>query len=304
MAKVSVATTTLQSCMGCHISLLDLDEGLLDLLDIIDIKCTPIADVKRPPEVDVALVEGAVANEGNVEVLKEYREKAKTLVAFGTCACFGGIPGMRNLYHRTDVLDRAYKDTESTVDGRWPDGEDVPYLLQNVKPLSDVVEVDHMIPGCPPVPDMILSTLRALVEGREPEQPTRNLCEECPREHQDMLVPQRGFLTEEVHAICEVDRIDPKKCFLEQGIVCMGPATREGCGARCLKGNMPCRGCMGPTPNAMEQGAKMINAIASVLPAGGLMFMEDVVGTGYRFSVPVSIYPEIASKKKEEGAAE
>jgi len=283
--------------MGCHISLLDLDEEILDVLGIADIKCTPIADVKQPPEVDVALIEGAVANEGNEEVLKEYREKAKVLIAFGTCACFGGIPGMRNLYHRKDVLNRAYVDTESTVDGRLPDGEDIPKLLQNVKPLSDVVEVDYLIPGCPPVPETIKTVLVTLTEGKEPELPTRNLCEECPREHEDMLVPQRGFLTDEVRAICEVEQIDPDKCFLEQGVVCMGPATREGCAARCLKGNMPCRGCMGPTPKAMEQGAKMVNAIASVLPAGGLMFMEDVVGTGYRFSVPVSIYPEIASKR-------
>jgi F420-non-reducing hydrogenase small subunit len=241
-----------------------------------------------------------VANEGNEEVLKEYRRQAGILVAFGTCACFGGIPGMRNLYHRRDVLNRAYVETESTVDGRLPSGQDVPKLLQNVKPLSDVVKVDYMIPGCPPVPETIKNTLIALAEGREPQMPTRNLCEECPREHKDMLIPQRGFLTETVHAICEVDKIDPEKCFLEQGIVCMGPATREGCGARCMKGNMPCRGCMGPTPKAMEQGAKMVNAIAAILPAGGLMFMEDVVGTGYRYSVPVSIYPQIASKQKGE----
>ena len=299
MAKVSVATAMLQSCMGCHISLLDLDEELLDVLDVADIQCTPIADVKRPPKVDLALIEGAVANVGNEELLKEYREKADVLIALGTCACFGGIPGMRNLHHRAEVLNRAYVETESTVDGRLPDGKDVPYLLQNVKPLSDVVKVDYLIPGCPPVPDTIKSVLLALVEGKEFELPSRNLCEECPREHQAMLVPQRGFLTEEVHAICEVDEINPDKCFLEQGLVCMGPATREGCGARCLKGNMPCRGCMGPAPKAMEQGAKMINAIASILPAGGLMFMEDVVGTGYRFSVPVSIYPEIAGKKAD-----
>ncbi|NOX54594.1 MAG: F420-nonreducing hydrogenase [Planctomycetes bacterium] len=297
MAEVSIATATLQSCMGCHISLLDLDEEILDLLAVAEIKCTPLADVKRPPKVDVALVEGAVANQNNEEVLREFREQAKVLVAFGTCACFGGIPGMRNLYHRSEVLNRAYVETESTVDGRWPDGPDIPRLLQNVKPLSDVVKVDFIIPGCPPVPSMIKDVLIALAEGREPELPTRNLCEECPREHSKMLIPQREFLADEVRAICEVDKIDPDKCFLEQGIVCMGPATREGCHARCQQGNMPCRGCMGPTPKAMEQGAKMINAIASILPAGGLMFQEDVVGTGYRFSVPVSIYPEIADKR-------
>ena len=172
MTKVSLATTTLQSCMGCHISLLDLDEEILDLLAVADIKCTPIADVKRPPKVDVALIEGAVANEGNEEVLKDYREKADILVAFGTCACFGGIPGMRNLHHRREVLDRAYVETESTVDGRLPDGADIPRLLQNVKPLSDVVKVDYIIPGCPPVPSMIKDVLVALVEGREPELPT------------------------------------------------------------------------------------------------------------------------------------
>lgn len=297
MAKLSVATASLQSCMGCHVSLLDLDEELLDLFELAEIKCTPLADVKHPPAVEVALIEGAVANCQNEKVLEEFRKQAQLLVAFGTCACFGGIPGMRNLYHRGDVLGRGYIETESTIDGRRPDGAELPPLLKNVKPLKDVVNVDYAIPGCPPVPSTIKTVLSALAEGQEPVLPSRNLCEECPREHRDMLMPQRGFLTEEVKAICEVDRIDPEKCFLEQGIICMGPATREGCGVRCLRGNMPCRGCMGPTPNAMEQGAKMINAIASILPAGGLMFMEDVVGTGYRFSVPVSIYPEIASKR-------
>jgi F420-non-reducing hydrogenase small subunit len=297
MPKLSLATTTLQSCMGCHISLLDLDQQILDVLAAADIKCSPVADVKHPPPVDVALVEGSVANEANVEVLREYREKARILVAFGTCAAFGGVPGMRNLYERTEVLRRAYVETESTVDGRPPDGDGIPRLLPNVQPLSQVVKVDYVIPGCPPLPETIKNVLLALVEGREPDLPRRNLCEECRRQHQAMLVPQREFLSESVHAICEVDDIDSQKCFLEQGLLCLGPATREGCHARCLKGNMPCRGCMGPTPKALEQGAKMINAVASVLPAGGLMFMEDVVGTGYRYSVPVSIYPELATAK-------
>lgn len=297
--RVSVATTWLQSCSGCHIALLDMHEELLDVLSAIDIKYSPIVDIKEVPKTDVGIVEGSVSNQDNVEMLAKFRERSKTLVAFGTCACFGGIPGLRNLFKREDLFRRGYIETESTVDGRVPAGPEIPALEEYVKPLNQLVQVDYYIPGCPPLPSTIKHTLVALVTGGKPEVKRKNLCEECDRTKKKMLVASRDFLTDSVLSPHELDHIDRTLCFLEQGVLCMGPATCEGCGARCLAGNMPCRGCMGPPPDAIEQGAKSINALASVLPAGGLMFQEDIVGVGYRYSLPVSIYPHLAKERGE-----
>lgn len=296
MAKKKIATMWLQGCSGCHISLLDVGEGLIEAAGAVDIAYTPIADIKSVEKADITFVEGAVANEENEELLKAIREKSDMVVALGTCACHGGIGGLRNLLHLDEVMTRGFVETPSTVDGEVPHGE-VPRLCEWVRPLADVIDVDYKLPGCPPRTETIGSVLFGLLDGGVEEQPTHNLCEECERVREKMLVAQRGFILDSVQAACELERIDPDLCFLEQGVLCMGPTTREGCGGRCLAGNMPCRGCMGPTKDAREQGCKLIDSLASILPAGAIMYLEDVVGTGYRFSLPVSIYPRLIDHK-------
>jgi F420-non-reducing hydrogenase small subunit len=184
------------------------------------------------------------------------------------------------------------------VDGKIPVSDEIPCLTKRVKSLAQVVKIDYSLPGCPPSPEMIKNTLVGLIEGKPLEQQKRNLCEECTRKKTRMLVPRRDFVTDNVVSPHELDNIDPEICFLEQGVLCMGPATREGCATQCINANMPCRGCMGPTPEALEQGTKSINSLASILPAGALMFQEDIVGTGYRYSMPVSICPDISEEKE------
>ncbi len=299
--KISMATAWLQGCAGCHMSFLDLHGELAELLDVVDIKYSPLLDAKDIPEVDLCLVEGAVANEENEAVLKTLRERSETLVALGTCACTGGITGFRNVTTLEDAMKCSYIDNPTTVDGQIPSGSTLPELKPVVKALHQVVPVDCSLRGCPPSPAMIREVIFGIVKGSQTVDGTRNLCHGCPRIKDKMLVSSRDFLIDEVVSVHEVETIDPELCFLEQGVLCMGPATQEGCGAICPKANVPCRGCQGPPQGAPEQGAKLINCLSSLLPAGGVMFHEDIEGMGYCFCMPVSIFPHLEKEKGEGG---
>jgi len=168
MAKVKVATEWLAGCAGCHMSVLDLDERLVQLTSLIRITSSPITDLKKPRKVDVAIVEGAVANSSNVETLKELREQSQILIAIGDCACFGGIPTMRNTVDKSEVLRYAYIESPSTRDGEIPSSPELAKLLDNVLPVNQVVKVDFYLPGCPPSADAIYFALSELLAGRVP----------------------------------------------------------------------------------------------------------------------------------------
>lgn len=168
--KPRFATAWLAGCSGCHMSFLDLDERLIELAGLVDVCYSPIVDTKEFPEnVDIVLVEGAVANEDNLREIRLIRERSKVLVAFGDCAVTGNVTALRNLFQVEDVLNRSYKENSAVISG-LPLGGDgiVPKLLDRVLRVQDVVPVDHFLPGCPPSADTIFSFVTELLAGREP----------------------------------------------------------------------------------------------------------------------------------------
>ena len=170
-ARPRLATVWLGGCSGCHMSLLDLDEGLIELLAAVELCYSPLLDAKEFPEgVDLTLVEGAVTNDDDLRELRRIRERTRLLVAFGDCAVTGNVPALRNLLTVDEVLDRAYRDNATVVNG-VPAGNDlVPRLLDRVLRIQDVVTVDHFLPGCPPAPTAIRTLILDLLAGRTPSR--------------------------------------------------------------------------------------------------------------------------------------
>lgn len=164
--KPRLATVWLGGCSGCHMSFLDLDERLIELAGKADLVFSPVADVKEFPEADITLVEGAVANEEHLEQIRMVRQRTKLLVSLGDCAVTGNVTAMRNMLSVEDVLNRAYRETAAVVVGVPEGNEGVPKLLGRVRPVHEVVRVDHFLPGCPPSADAIWERLLELLEAR------------------------------------------------------------------------------------------------------------------------------------------
>ena len=168
MNKVKLATSWLDACAGCHMSFLDIDEAIIDVASAVEFTRSPITDIKEFPEVTVGLITGAIGTVEQEEEAKELREKCKILIVLGDCACFGGIPSMRNAFTKEEVLRRAYIESESTKDGKIPSSPEIPELLEKALPVHEVVKVDCFVPGCPPSADNIKYALMELLQGRIP----------------------------------------------------------------------------------------------------------------------------------------
>lgn len=164
-AKPRLSTVWLGGCSGCHMSFLDLDERLIELANRVQLCASPLTDYKEFPESDITLVEGAVANEDHLEHIQVVRRLTRVLVSLGDCAVTGNVTAMRNMFAVEDVLDRAYRETSTTVVGIPVGSEAVPRLLPRVRPVHEVVKVDYFLPGCPPSADLIHSFLMDLLDG-------------------------------------------------------------------------------------------------------------------------------------------
>ena len=331
--KPKLAMYWASACGGCEISVLNIHENILTVDEVFDIVFFPciadfkVKDLESYPDgyIDVCLFNGAIRNSENEEMAHLLRKKSKILVAYGSCAYEGCIPALSNLTTKDATFDKVYLNNPSidNPDGIIPqvvtkvaEGElTLPVFYNTVKSLDQAVDVDYYLPGCPPEPHQIWAVLQvvvgALLEGN-PLPPAgailgagiTSVCEECEREKDETCIDR-------FYRPYQLDP-DPDQCLLEQGIICMGIATRSGCGALCPTVGMGCRGCYGPPEGVIDQGAKMLSAIASVINAGDETMEDDELehviqevidtipdpaGTFYRFSMAHSILRRVKNGK-------
>lgn len=175
MSKPIVATQSLAGCFGCHMSLLDIDERILDLFDLVEFNKSPIDDIKEfTKKCDIGIIEGGCCNSENIHVLKDFRKNCKILISFGECAIMGGLPALRNGIPITECLNEAYLDGPTVRDNDKqiiPNDDEIPMLLDKVYPLHEIVKIDYFLPGCPPSAELIWNALVALVTGDEMKLP-------------------------------------------------------------------------------------------------------------------------------------
>jgi len=169
--KIRVATTSLAGCFGCHMSFLDIDERIVELLEHVEFNRSPITDIKHCGPCDIGLIEGGLCNADNVHVLKEFRENCKIIIAVGACAINGGVPAMRNHFTLKECLEEAYLNGVGVENPMIPNDVELPLLLSKVHPIHEVVHVDYYLPGCPPPADAFMQVLSDLLAGREPSLP-------------------------------------------------------------------------------------------------------------------------------------
>ena len=312
--KLKLAVYWGAACGGCCVSVLDVHEKLFDVIAHADLVFWPIAldikykDVEEMPDqhIDITLFNGAVRTSENEHMAKLLRQKSKILIAYGSCAHMGGIPGLANFTNKENLFKRVYDESESTEnpDKVRPTPEvqvkegklTLPEFYNDVLTLNQVVDVDYYLPGCPPQTERLVEVFMAVVTGTQlPPKGSvigvfdRVQCDDCKRKKSDKKNITKFYRPWEVTD-------DGETCLNEQGILCMGPATRGGCGVRCVEGNAPCRGCYGPMEGIPDPGAKMMSAIASMLEGKeqdeidkAIESVVDPAGTFYRFSLPSSI---------------
>lgn len=276
--KPKAAIYRLMGCGGCDEAIVDLNEAILDVADKVDIVLWPMeVDSKydaleslKEGEIALSIIHGAVCDPEHEKAARLLRAKSRLVLAFGACACFGGMAGLAGLH---------------TGKGRLPSGE-------QVYPLSRIIKVDYTLPGCPPPAALVADAIGAFMENKLPPRgatlaPGKALCSACPRNRSK---PARMEITR-FRRIHEVEADD--SCFLAQGILCLGPVIRAGCGEACIRVNLPCRGCFGPAEGVYDTGLNFVSGLAALIGAETeedagevLEGVVDLPGYCYRYSSP------------------
>ncbi|MEM3627685.1 MAG: F420-nonreducing hydrogenase [Candidatus Bathyarchaeia archaeon] len=246
--KVSIISLT--CCAGCVSSFLSAGEALLEILsgDFEIVYSPTFIDLREIAEVDLAIVEGGVRTKADESLIREVRAKSKVLVALGICATHGGITSLGNLPSLKKLLDEDYSLIDSS---RLPELEDLMY------PVCHFVDVDYYIPGCPPMPFLIVHALKSIVSGKTPMRHQSVVCIECHRK----IVPAK---IDRLYGIYEKES-DPKLCLVSQGFICLGSLTRDGCGAPCPRAGFTCFGCRGPPDSFMYRSRDMYAFLIQVI---------------------------------------
>lgn len=321
--KPKIAMYWAASCGGCEISLANLHANILAVDAAFQLVfCPCLVDGKKHDvealkdgELLITFFNGAIRTDENQEMAHLLRKKSKILIAYGSCAYEGCIPGLSNFHSKKDHFKNIYLDNPSIENPQKivpqpetmvPEGTlTIPAFHDRVKTLAQTVEVDYFLPGCPPESFKVWEVIDSVIQGK-PLPPKGTIigagkctvCDECEKKKEDKKI-KRLY---RIHEIVP----DPERCLLEQGILCMGPATRDGCKAQCPNNaDMPCTGCYGPPAGVRDQGAKMIAALGTALDLGDVSTLSeeqvaarveevikaipDYAGQLYKYSLPGSI---------------
>lgn len=327
MSKPKFAMYWAASCGGCEIAVLNTNEKILDVDANFEVAFWPVAmdakykdvEAMEDGEILLTLFNGGIRNDENEEIAKLLRKKSQILVAFGSCATEGCIPGLANLSATQDVIETAFNTLSTDNPNKLmpqtsyevPEGTlHIPTMNERVRTLEDVVDVDYYMPGCPPESPQIAAVIDlviAVVEGKAELPPKGSVigaggstvCDECDRKRDVKKITKftRAHL---------VSDLDPELCLLEQGIPCNGPATRSGCNSRCPSVGAQCIGCYGPAPGVIDYGARLITAFSSVIDSTDPAEIESILdgipdpaGQFYRFNLAGSLLK--GSKSSQDG---
>lgn len=283
--KIRLNTDWLCDCGGCHVALVDLHEKILNVLESVEIlHCPVLTDIKDYPEADIGILTGSIRTEHDLHAAEEMRSKCKTIIAFGTCAVYGGLHGAGLAHSREEIMDHVYRKSPTTRTDTLPD-TDVSELAKMVTPVDEVIDVDLYLPGCPPHAHFIFESLKTLIENRQPRVTHDSVCGRCTRQ---MI---RGDAAEIKNSLDGVP--DENICFLSQGYICLGSATLDRCMSPCPNHGIACTGCAGPTMQILAEPyldirsevSDRMSRLTAIEPKTIQTHMEKTAKTQYAYAM-------------------